>query len=118
STQGSCVLTGTVTPDVTIFEAVLQNEVCNGPGNCIFRGLHIEPGLLAFASGTLSTPFYNGPDFMVAKMSFCATHPGTAVLHWLFTPPAPITRDTEITDKYSPTVSDLNCYDDYFINII
>src|ERR1043165_1536062 len=49
----SCVPTNTVTGDLTTFDAVLQNEACNGPGNCTFRGVPVGPGTLAFASGAL-----------------------------------------------------------------
>ena len=40
--QTGCVLTNTVTADTAIFEATLQNEVCNGPGGCIFRGVTLH----------------------------------------------------------------------------
>src|SRR5205823_2178973 len=67
ATSTSCVLTSTVTPDLTVFEAVLQNEVCNGPNPCTFRGQSVDPGSIAFASGVLTNPPHSGPDFIVAR---------------------------------------------------
>src|SRR5207253_53003 len=49
----TCALTSTVTGDLTTFDAVLQNEVCNGPTACIFRGVTIQPGSFAYAAGAL-----------------------------------------------------------------
>src|SRR5205814_1044512 len=51
----ACVLTNTVTTDFTIFDAVYQNENCNGTGpngdqRCNFRGVNVNPGSYAFAS--------------------------------------------------------------------
>jgi hypothetical protein len=114
----SCVLTGTVTPDSTIFDAVLQNEVCNGPAPCNFRGNIVPPGSAAFASGALNNPPYSGPPFRVARIGFCAVAPGTAVLHWEFSPPSPPTRDTQIVDENSNVVSNPACYVDYIIHVV
>src|SRR5206468_3144437 len=108
-----CNPSQSVTPDQTIFETVLQNEVCNGPGQCVFRGVPTNPGLWAYASGALTNPPYNGPDFRVATTSFCAHDPGVAVLHWQFAPPDPITRNTDIVDVDSHSVTDRVCYVDY-----
>ena len=112
-----CVLTSTVRSDNTIFDATLQNEVCNGPANCTFRGIPTSAGSFAFASGALNDPSYSGPDFRVAQVAFCATAPGTAILHWQFDPPDPVTRDTEIVDENSTLVQDRDCYVDFVINI-
>ena len=116
--QTGCVLTSTVTADASIFDATLQNEVCNGPGSCIFRGVTYTPGQSSFASGALNNPSYNGPDFRVAHVAFCAIASGTAVIRWDFSPPAPITRDSEVVDENSITVSNPNCYVDYVITIV
>src|SRR3954449_7122687 len=35
----ACVLTRTVKPDAGTFDTVLQNEWCNGPDPCVFRGI-------------------------------------------------------------------------------
>ena len=95
----SCVPTNTVTLDNTTFDAQLQNEVCNGPGNCTFRGLVVAPGSLAFASGALSNcPDGCGGFFRVAQTGWCAVSAGQARLHWQFAPPAPLTRDTDVSD--------------------
>src|SRR5205823_14321685 len=96
ATAASCLLTNTLTADTTIFDSLFQNEVCNGPNSCVFRGVTIAPGSIAFASVAFNNPSYSGPDFTVARLAFCATHPGTAVLHWQFAPPAPVTRATQI----------------------
>src|SRR5439155_5931012 len=107
-----------LTADLTVFDALLQNEVCNGPNPCIYRSLQVDPGSIAFASGALNNPPYNGPDFLVAHMSLCAHDPGDLVLHWQFSPPAPVTRNTSIVDQSSSTVSDRNCYTDYVIHVV
>src|SRR5205085_2579226 len=83
-----------------------------------FRQLTVAPGSLAWASGALANPSYNGPDFRVAQVAFCATAPGTATLHWEFHPPAPVSRDTEIVDENSNIVSTPFYYVDYVINIV
>src|SRR5205823_10926893 len=36
ATAASCVLTSVVVPDLAVFDAVLQNETCNGPSPCTF----------------------------------------------------------------------------------
>src|SRR5439155_12761505 len=98
--SGGCgVLTNTLTPDTSTFDSVLQNEVCNGPGTCTFRGQPTNPGSIAFASGALTHPNPNG-DFRVAQEAFCATAVGDAVLHWQFSPPDPVTRDSTVVDQF------------------
>lgn len=117
--SAGCVPTNTITGDLTTFDATLQNEVCNGPNPCVFRGITVDPGSLAFASGALiNCPEGCGPDFRVAQIGLCALAPGTAILHWQFSPPAPITRNTEIgdNDRMFPISSEI-CYDDYVIYI-
>ncbi len=126
--QPGCVLTSTVTADPcgvpgcspgdpTGFDAVLQNETCNGPGNCTFRGVTIGPGSFAFASGALANLPQTG-DFRVAQTAWCASAVGDAVLHWQFTPPAPLERDTEIVDENGNLVHNPNLYTDYVIHVV
>ena len=116
--QTGCVLTNTVTTDTTVFDAVLQNEVCNGPNPCNFRGNTVAPGSIGYASGALNNPPYNGPDFRVARLGFCAVAPGTARIVWEFSPPSPPTRDTQIVDENNNVVHDRACYQTYVINIV
>jgi hypothetical protein len=112
-----CVLTSTVTADIFTFDAVLQNETCNGPAGCVFRGSPVGPGSFAFASGALN----NGPtigDFRVARTAWCAIAPGDAVLHWQFSPPDPIERDTEVVDEFGNLVQNPTLYTDYVIHVV
>ena len=105
-------------PDNLYFDTTLQNEVCNGPKPCLFRGMLTDPGDMAFASGALMDPrCQNGctGDFRVAAIGLCATAPGQAILHWQFSPPAPPTRNTEIIDE--PIRCQPFCYGDYVINV-
>ncbi len=117
ASQPGCVLTSTVTRDNATFEIDLQNEVCNGPDPCVFRRLTIPAGYLAYASGALNNPSYNGPDFRVAQVAFCAIAAGQATIHWQFTPPAPMTRDTEIVEEGGGLINVRSCYTDYIINV-
>src|SRR5207249_3676405 len=59
-----------------------------------------------------------GGRFRVAMVGLCATAPGQAVLHWQFTPPDPLNRDTEILDEAAEIVNDPALYNDYVINIV
>jgi hypothetical protein len=114
-----CSLTSTFTADNSTFDATLQNEVCNGPSNCTFRGIDTPPGSMAFASGALNNcPTGCGPGaFRIAEIGLCAVAPGQAVLHWQFSPPSPPTRDTEIIDINSLPIQNPALYMDYIINI-
>src|SRR5206468_3926066 len=97
--NSTCTLTFTVTGDFGTFDSASQNEVCNGPANCVFRGITVGPGSLAWVSVALATcPTGCGGTFRVAQIGLCAVAPGQAVMHWQFSPPAPVTRDTEIVD--------------------
>jgi hypothetical protein len=115
----SCTVTSTFTADNTTFDATLQNEVCNGPGNCVIRGIDTPPGSMAFASGALiNCPTGCGPgEFRIAEIGLCAVAPGQAVLHWQFSPPSPPTRDTEIIDITSQQIHNPALYTDYVINV-
>lgn len=114
-----CVVTGTVTPDLTLFDTTLQNEVCNDTP-CIYRGVSVPPGSIAFASGQLVNQPATG-YFRVAQEAFCATNPGRAVLHWEFSPPAPVTRNTEALGSENIQMNPVTpraCYADYVLNIV
>src|SRR5207248_2378671 len=56
--------------------------------------------------------------FRVAQTGWCAMAPGRAVLHWEFSPPAPILRDTEVVDSNGNIISDRTLFTDYVINIV
>ena len=112
-----CVVTSTLTPDTTTYDATLQNQVCNGNVPCDFGSLTAPPGSIAFASGALSNPPASG-DFRVARIALCANALGTARLHWEFTPPAPPERHTGVVDDASNFVSNPALYADYVINVV
>src|SRR5205085_7665979 len=114
----NCILTSTVTGDLTILDVVLQNEVCNGPNPCNFSRGITEPGSMAYASGELCQwGCIDGPTRM-AQVGLCATAPGRAVLHWQFSPPAPSDRDTEIITLNGQNVSGHALFTDYVINVV
>src|SRR5690242_16430393 len=56
SSLPSAVLTSTVTGDLGTYDSVLQNEWCNGPSGCVFRGVPANAGSGAFASAVISNP--------------------------------------------------------------
>jgi hypothetical protein len=112
-----CVPTNTVSADTSTFDAVLQNDVCNGSQPCDFDGRIAPPGSIGFASGALSNPPSSG-DFRIAGIAFCANAMGTARLHWQFSPPAPNTRDTEILDGSGVLVSNPALYTDYTVRVV
>src|SRR5437870_2485236 len=117
--NSSCVPTSTVTGDFSTFDSALQNEVCDGPGNCTFRGVTVAPGSLAWASAAFDNcPFGCEGTFRVAQIGLCAVAPGQAVLHWQFSPPAPVTRDTEIVDMSGFLVHDPALFADYTFNVV
>src|SRR5207249_7065240 len=80
SIDTSCVLTNTLTGDRTTFDTVVQNQVCNGPGQCNFNGLITDPGSIAFVSDGYGVgglcPHGCGGVFRVARIGLCATAPG------------------------------------------
>lgn len=115
----ACVLTNTVTPDLSTFDARLQNEVCNGPGQCLVRGGMADPGSSAYSSaGSINCASGCSGTFRVAQVGFCAVAAGQALLHWQFAPPAPTTRDSEISDHDGALVHNPLLYTDYIINIV
>src|SRR5207248_10805006 len=110
----SCTVTNTITPDTSTFEQVSQNEVCNGPLSCIFRGMSVGPGSIGHVAAAISNcPSGCGGLFRVARIGLCAVATGQAVLHWQFSPPAPATRDTEIVDLNGDQVQNPTLFVDY-----
>jgi len=85
----------------------------------VFRGVTVGPGSMAYASGALSNCPNGCPgDFRVAQIAFCAVAVGDALVHWQFSPPAPITRDCEIMDNNSHLASNPALYTDLIIHVI
>src|SRR5205085_7916125 len=80
----------------TRFDCDWSSDVCSSD-----LGIQFDPGSISFATGALNNPPYSGPDFLVAHMSLCAHHPGDLVIHWQFSPPAPITRNTALVDDHT-----------------
>ena len=74
----TCSLSDQFTPDTTTFDAVLQNEVCNGPSWC---NRIAPPGTMSYASGTFNQSGVGG-YFRAAQIGLCAIAPGQATLHW------------------------------------
>src|SRR3954447_9662278 len=53
--NSACTPISTIQPDLDSFDSVLQNEVCNGPSPCTSRGNTVQPGSIAFASGSIGS---------------------------------------------------------------
>jgi hypothetical protein len=99
-----CTINQQVNAILSTLDASLQNEVCNSEvGGCVFRGVPVANGSIAYAGGALNNcpngcpdpgrPFpQNTTPFRIADIGICTTKPGTAVLHFQFSPPAPATR--------------------------
>jgi hypothetical protein len=100
-----------------VFDSTLQNEICNGPGQCVFRGVSVAAGSIAYASGAFNNPATGG-DFRIARAAFCASATGDAVLHWQFTPPAPIDRNTDVVDEFNNSVANRTLYTDYVVHVV
>lgn len=115
--QTGCVLSSTVVPDTAIFDAELQNQVCNSSSSCSFGSVTAPPASIAFASGALVNPPAQG-DFRVAQVAFCANAVGDAVIHWQFSPPAPSGRDSNIADVNNNLVSNRALYTDYVVHVV
>jgi hypothetical protein len=75
-----------------------------------------DPGSIAFASGTLTNPDPTG-DFRVARLAFCAVAPGDTLLHWQFSPPDPVTRNSDVVDANGTNVANRALYTDYPIHV-
>lgn len=106
-------------PDVTMFDFVLQNELCNGPQPCDLRGMRVPAGSIAYASGGLEHCYSGcGGDFRVARLAMCGIRPGRAVLHWQFAPPDVINRDCEIVAFSGELVQKRPAYHDLVVNVV
>jgi hypothetical protein len=103
-----------VMPDASTYDIVLQNEVCNGPAPCVFRGVSRAPGSFAFASGALNNPPAAG-TFKIASVQFKGIAPGTATLTWQF---APSSRRSFIVDENSNDVADPALYTNLAITVL
>ena len=103
--------------DLTSFPAVLQNQVCNGPGPCTFGNLTAPAGSIAYASGVLTGTAVGG-DFRVAQVTFLATALGDATVHWQFSPPDPANRNSRINDANNQQISEPALYQDYIIHVV
>jgi hypothetical protein len=111
-------LSMTIPPDQTTFETVLQNETCNGPTSCNFRGVISGPGTIAFATGALTNCQQGcGGDFRVGTLTFCAVAGGRAEIAFQFTPPAPATRDSEIVIVSGDQAQNPSLYQNYVVNV-
>ena len=121
--SGNCSATPpnstTVTADQTTLETVLQNETCNGPQPCDFRGLRIAPGNIAFASGALTRcpQGCDAGDIRVATITLCAVAGGRGEINFQFSPPAPTTRDSEIVVANGDLVHNQSLYQNYLVNV-
>ncbi|MFL5734825.1 MAG: dockerin type I domain-containing protein [Chloroflexia bacterium] len=115
----ACVLSNIARTDATTFETTVQNEWCNGPAPCVFRGVQTDPGLGAFTTCALEgCPTGCPGDFRVGQLGLCAFAPGTFTIHWQFSPPAPFDRDTEIVDTNNTIVSNPALFTDYTLTIV
>src|SRR5207253_3824025 len=105
------------------------NEVCDGPAPCTFRGMVVDPGSFAYASGAITNcpngcpdpnqpPPQNQQVFRVAQVGICATAAGQALFHWQFNPPAPPTRDTEIVTLNGEQVQNRALFTDYTFTVV
>ncbi|HEX9991191.1 MAG TPA: right-handed parallel beta-helix repeat-containing protein [Chloroflexia bacterium] len=106
-----------VSPDLTSFETVLQNQVCNGPTPCTFGSLTAPSGSIAYASSTFNASAPSG-DFRVAQMAFSTNQIGDATVHWQFSPPDPANRNSQVNDTNNNVVSSPALYQDYVIHIV
>ena len=103
---GTCGTSSTtVQGDTSTFEVALQNTVNNSTGE------------IAYASGTFGAGAPPGSDFRVARITFCATSTGVATIHWQFSPPAPVNRNSKITDVDSNVVSNPALYQDCTVTV-
>lgn len=115
----SCVPTNTVTGDFIDFGAPLQNEVCNGPTPCTFRGQSVASGSLAVASSIFFASYPLDSDFRVAQIGFCAAGSGTAALHWqLGSNGAPRNRISNIIGGNNVPVQSDGSFADYTFSVV
>jgi hypothetical protein len=117
--ETNCVVTNTIEPDTAVFDDVTQNEVCNGPANCSYRGNNVPAGSIAFASGALNNcPSGCHGDFRVASITLCGMGQGTAHILWQFSPPSPPERESAILDLTEHVASyERSMYVDYAVQV-
>jgi hypothetical protein len=116
----------TIRGDYALFDASLQNEVCNGLKPCPFRvnsggtaGIVAPPGSIGFASAALrNAPAPAGRPFLVAQIALRALAPGQARLHWQVGGADPPNRQTGLVDATGAQVIDPARLEDYVINIV
>src|SRR5204863_764276 len=58
-----------------------------------------------------------GGDFRVARIAWCMISPGPFRIHWQFSPPAPITRDSEVVDINSNLIHDPALFTDFSLTV-
>jgi hypothetical protein len=110
---------GGIVANTGVFDAVLQNEVCNGPSACALRGIKTEPGSIAFASGALNNPPVNASKaFKVGEIELKATAAGQATLRWQVAPGGPTNRQSGVVDAKGSSVHDAGRFTDYTINVV
>jgi hypothetical protein len=107
----------TITGDGRVFATVLQNEVCNGPGPCRFRGITTPPGSIAFASAALQNLPIRAP-VRVGQIALRAVAPGAARLHWQGGPPDPPHRHTRLINQGADQSSSTPLLTDYVVQIV
>jgi hypothetical protein len=106
----------TIVGDWTSFDTALQNEVCNGPGSCRFRGIDTLPGSIAFSSAALhNSP--TGKAIRIGQIALQAVAPGVARLHWQFAPPDPANRNTALINANGPVSLNSALFADYVLTI-
>jgi hypothetical protein len=115
-TTRSCDEVAAISEDTTVFDRVLQNEVCNGPVPCLFRGNLAPPGSIAFASAAYANPPARG-DFHVARIAFCGERTGTITLRWEFSPQAPPHRNSAVLGQGNTLADNRALYSDFAFEI-
>ena len=116
ATSTICEATPNITPDLLVFDTVLQNEVCNSPGGCAFRGLKVAPGSIAFASGAMGNPSAKGA-FRVGEIGLCAVAPGQAKISWQLNAAIKNGSDTKLVDKEGEQSSDMKRFTDFIVDV-
>lgn len=114
-----CMPASSISPNVTVFDIVMQNEACNGPDPCVDRGIKTMPGSIGFASAISPGSSNTGSGaFKVGEIGLCALAPGEARLHWQFAPPDPASRNTGILDQTGRMVHDISRFSDYLVQVV
>lgn len=106
-----------MTPDNSVLNTTLQNAVCNATAACVFNGLTVPAGSLAFSSGSLNANAGTGA-FKVGEVKVQATSAGTSVLRWQFSPTAPNNRNTKITSSDGSIISQSVQFMDFELKVL